>query len=97
MLAHSSPRATTSLFILVVVVVNNRHRLVLLGCRDFAVLFGTSWCLCLWVGVLVVVFTLDVWGCFFVVFQFSLGLFIFLVVLGLGLLGLLLWRCGVVG
>jgi hypothetical protein len=58
-LAHSSPRATTSLVILVVVV-NNRHRLILLGRLDLAVFFGTGWCLCLWVGILVVVLALDV-------------------------------------
>ena len=59
-LAHSSARAATSLVI--VVVVNNRHRFVLVGRLDLAILFGTGWCLCLWVGVLVnvLVFALDV-------------------------------------
>ena len=81
--------------VFILVIVNDRNRLVLLGGLHFAVLLGTGRLLARWSGVLAIVrvarLLCVVFGALFVVEVIFLILLVLLSVLSLGALGLLLW------
>jgi hypothetical protein len=85
------------LVVLVIVIIDNRNSLVLLGGLDFPVFLSTSWLLGRRAGVLAIVRVTRLRGIvlgtfvFFIIF-FIIFLFVVSSIFGLSALGLLLWR-----